>query len=495
MPNGNGPRRELPSGRVRPDPDEGGDYDDDPPYGDGPDDDYGPPRGGGGFGGPRGGGGGGGGAGGAGYGPRDDGYGGGRGGGSYDAPPRGGGDPYGGDQYGGGRRRGTAYGSAQVSAVPSTGSAVVPYHADAVAGGGSSTGGLRRAAADLGYEPAVSAEARSPAPAETPSRALPAGPSAPAADQPSWTLGGQQAQQPSWTLGGAGNPGVPDKASWGLGGPGTPQQPDKSSWGLGGPAGEQPSWTLGGPDPQEAEPSWTLGGPKATGRARPDPSSWQLDRSDAANGAAVYREGGSADWRRDLSDESDLSDGESRRFGTADYMPFRSSGSAAVPQASNLSSTSTSLLTPAAPQRESWARASGAYPSLTGAYERRPVTGGFPMSRRSDLLDPDDEEDDQDSGGPLAAVGYTVIWYGVPIVLFILYMLLINTGSRAQALGTLASAAPQFLISLVLSVLVAIGIRKVSGTWKAISVGLAAAVVGGGLATVLSSAITGNSLS
>jgi len=131
----------------------------------------------------------------------------------------------------------------------------------------------------------------------------------------------------------------------------------------------------------------------------------------------------------------------------------------------------------------------------TGSYERRPVTGGFPTSRRSDLLDPDDEEGDQDSGGPLAAIGYTVIWYGVPLVLFVVYMLVVNTGSQSHALGTLAKAAPQFLISLVLSVGVAIGLRKFSSSWKAISVGLAAAVVGGGLATVLSSAITGNSLS
>jgi len=131
----------------------------------------------------------------------------------------------------------------------------------------------------------------------------------------------------------------------------------------------------------------------------------------------------------------------------------------------------------------------------TGSYERRPVTGGFPMSRRSDLLDPDDEEGDQDSGGPLAAIGYTVIWYGVPLVLFVVYMLVVNTGSQSHALGTLAKAAPQFLISLVLSVLVAVGLRKFSSSWKAISIGLAAAVVGGGLATVLSSAITGNSLS
>ncbi|GIM98223.1 hypothetical protein [Paractinoplanes toevensis] len=234
-------------------------------------------------------------------------------------------------------------------------------------------------------------------------------------------------------------------------------------------------------------PSWTLGDP-----ANKDLSSWRLDENtDTGRGSAVYRESGGDDWRRDLADPSDLADGESRRFGTSDYVPFRSSGSAAVQQSANLSAASTSLISPV-PRDQRDPR--GFQGGMTGSYERRPVTGSFPTIRKSDLLDPD-EEDDQESGGPLAAVGYTVIWYGVPIVLFIIYMLVANSGSQSHALDTLASAAPQFLISLVLSVLVAVGIRRFSSSWKAISVGLAAAVVGGGLATVLASAITGNSLS
>jgi hypothetical protein len=160
--------------------------------------------------------------------------------------------------------------------------------------------------------------------------------------------------------------------------------------------------------------------------------------------------------------------------------------------------TSTSLISPVPrEQRDPMVRpqrsGNGLQQSPTGSYERRPVTGAFPTIRRSDLLDPDDEEDDPDTGGPLAAIGYTVIWYGIPIVLFVVYMLVVNTGSQSHALDTLGKAAPQFLISLVL--IVALGLRKFSSSWKAISVGLAAAVVGGGLATVLSSAITGNSLS
>ncbi len=125
------------------------------------------------------------------------------------------------------------------------------------------------------------------------------------------------------------------------------------------------------------------------------------------------------------------------------------------------------------------------------------MSGGLATAsgRPHDLLEPDEDEIEEDTGGPLAAVGYTVVWYGVPVVLFVLYMLVLNGSQQAHALGTLAEAAPQFGLSLVLSMVVAVGLRWASGSWKAVSVGLAAAVMGGGLATVLSSAITGNSLS
>ncbi|XVU25458.1 hypothetical protein ACQPZJ_51230 [Actinoplanes sp. CA-054009] len=236
---------------------------------------------------------------------------------------------------------------------------------------------------------------------------------------------------------------------------------------------------------------WSPGGTTES-RQRPEPGAWQIaEREERARGSASYREGGGNDWRRDLAEQSDLAEGESRRYGTSDYVPFRSSGSAAVEGTSNLSMTSTSLISPV-PREQREAVAAGGF---QGSYERRPVTGGYPTIRKNDLLDPDDEEEAEESGGPLAAVGYTLVWYGVPVVLFVLYMVVSGGGTQTHALDTLSKAAPQFGISLVLSVLVAVGLRFISHSWKAISVGLAAAVVGGGLATVLASAITGNSLS
>ncbi|MFG1996603.1 hypothetical protein ACGFJ7_42165 [Actinoplanes sp. NPDC048988] len=243
------------------------------------------------------------------------------------------------------------------------------------------------------------------------------------------------------------------------------------------------------PQPGSGDAPWSPGGTTES-RPRPEPGAWRnAEREERAKGSASYRDGGGNDWRRDLAEQSDLAEGESRRYGTSDYVPFRSSGSAAVEGTSNLSMTSTSLISPVPrEQRE-------AYQGLSGSYERRPVTGGYPTIRKNDLLDPDDEEDAGESGGPLAAVGYTLVWYGVPVVLFVVYMVVFGADSQTHALDTLSKAAPQFGISLVLSVLVAVGLRFISHSWKAISVGLAAAVVGGGLATVLTSAITGNSLS
>jgi hypothetical protein len=131
--------------------------------------------------------------------------------------------------------------------------------------------------------------------------------------------------------------------------------------------------------------------------------------------------------------------------------------------------------------------------AATGSYTRRAADAFSETSGRANLLEPDDDAD-ENNGGPLAAMGYTVIWYGVPVVLFVLYMLVVTGDEKAHALSTLSKAAPQFGLCLALSLLVAVLLRWISGSWKAVTVGLAAAVLGGGLATVLMSAITGNSL-
>ncbi|WP_430784797.1 hypothetical protein [Actinoplanes sp. G11-F43] len=266
----------------------------------------------------------------------------------------------------------------------------------------------------------------------------------------------------------------------------------------------------GGYDNRDEPPSPDGGG----FGGRPPLTDWLAAERAERRGTTGYRTGagqdGETDWRRELS--GDPAEGESRRYSTSDFPPFRPSGSASVDGTSNLALSSTSVIStePGAAARAgggtalaveedtSWPprRSTGAFQG-TGSYERRPVSDDYFTTgvKQNDLLDPDDDEEEEDNGSPLAAVGYTVVWYGVPVVLFVAGMLVLNTGGNNTALDTLAGALPQFGISLVLSMLVAYGLRTATTSWKSASVGLAAAVVGGGLATVLSSAITGNSLS
>lgn len=264
-------------------------------------------------------------------------------------------------------------------------------------------------------------------------------------------------------------------------------------------------------------------------RAQPEPGSWRLEQRDqAARGTASYREGNTDDWRQQLAAQAGASGGEGRRPGSAEFPRFRPPGSgtpeddgppavvAAVrapdPAGSRDSGPREQLLVGSRSGGEaSWqdppdtqwpprrAVEGGGYQrgstALAGPYERRPVsTLPEASGRQRSLLEPDDEDLEDDPGGPLAAVGFTAVWYSVPVVLFVLYMLVLDGAQQAQALRTLAGAAPQFGLSLVLSMAVAVGLRWASGSWKAASVGLAAAVMGGGLATVLNSAITGQSL-
>jgi hypothetical protein len=95
-------------------------------------------------------------------------------------------------------------------------------------------------------------------------------------------------------------------------------------------------------------------------------------------------------------------------------------------------------------------------------------------------------------GGVLAAVVATLAWYAVPLLLFAVYTLV--QGEESQVLGSLSGGLTRFGAALAVSLVVAVLLRWVSTTWRSISVGLAAAVVGGGLSTVLLSAISGQPL-
>ncbi|RZU72393.1 hypothetical protein EV384_0754 [Micromonospora kangleipakensis] len=139
-----------------------------------------------------------------------------------------------------------------------------------------------------------------------------------------------------------------------------------------------------------------------------------------------------------------------------------------------------------------------------GASIRRRIEtiGGGSWSRRleDDLLDPD-------PGGPIRPLVYTAACYLVPAVLVFLWLLTLDgqappgcvtdiTGGgcdspRAHAFASLVAGAPRFGLALVSSLVVAVLLRRVGTTWRSATVALAAAVVGGGLSTVLISAVTG----
>ncbi|MFB6391591.1 hypothetical protein [Polymorphospora lycopeni] len=148
-------------------------------------------------------------------------------------------------------------------------------------------------------------------------------------------------------------------------------------------------------------------------------------------------------------------------------------------------------------RRAATAGAPGRATATRTAPTRRPAT------RDDGLLDPD-------PGGAVASVLYTAAWYAVPLLFLFVWMLTLDStapagcvtdaagggcGSpRANAVNSMLDGAPRFGAALATSLAVAVLLRWASGTWRAVSVGLAAAVVGGGLSTVLLSAITGEPL-
>ncbi|WFE37563.1 hypothetical protein [Micromonospora sp. WMMD998] len=161
-----------------------------------------------------------------------------------------------------------------------------------------------------------------------------------------------------------------------------------------------------------------------------------------------------------------------------------------------------------APRPQSAPRRRPAAPVGSGAPAGRwgaGAVGGGSWSRRieDDLLDPD-------PGGPLRPLVYTAACYLVPAVLLFFGLVFLDgqapTGCvtdisgggcdspRAHAFASLSAAVPRFGLALVSSLVVAVLLRQVGTTWRSATVALAAAVVGGGLSTVVISAVTGQAI-
>ncbi|MEW2429962.1 hypothetical protein AB0877_18300 [Micromonospora sp. NPDC047644] len=143
-------------------------------------------------------------------------------------------------------------------------------------------------------------------------------------------------------------------------------------------------------------------------------------------------------------------------------------------------------------------------PAVGTASVRRRVesaaTGAWARRLEDDLLDPD-------PGGSVRPLLYTAACYLVPAMLIFVWLLTLDSqapagcvtdisgggceSARSRALESLLAGSPRFGLALVSSLVVAALLRRVGTTWRSATIAVAAAVVGGGLSTVLISAVTG----
>lgn len=117
----------------------------------------------------------------------------------------------------------------------------------------------------------------------------------------------------------------------------------------------------------------------------------------------------------------------------------------------------------------------------------------------------DDTEDREPPDRVYAPVlGVTLAWYVVPGLLFIFWSMLFGGGAAASPCGPglaceqgggdprlgIISALPWLALAFVSSLLTAVLLRMIATTWRAISAGTAAAVIGAGMSTLLLELIT-----
>lgn len=123
--------------------------------------------------------------------------------------------------------------------------------------------------------------------------------------------------------------------------------------------------------------------------------------------------------------------------------------------------------------------------------------------------DPEPEHgESRGAHGVVAALLCTVAWYVVPALVLLAWILTLDgsppqdcvvgagqhcVSARAQAAAAVVDAGPRAAVALGASLAVAVLLRWAS-SWRTASVGLAAAVIGGGLSTLLTSVISGQPL-
>jgi hypothetical protein len=89
-----------------------------------------------------------------------------------------------------------------------------------------------------------------------------------------------------------------------------------------------------------------------------------------------------------------------------------------------------------------------------------------------------------------AVIWWTLIWYAIPIVLYTLWALVMSASSmRGHALHGLLNDVFPGLFAVAISLGFATWIRRISLSWRAITLGFGATAVGAGVATLLVSTL------
>ena len=116
--------------------------------------------------------------------------------------------------------------------------------------------------------------------------------------------------------------------------------------------------------------------------------------------------------------------------------------------------------------------------------------------------EPDPVAAPDDKPNYVTTAAATGSWFVLPAIAFMVWMLFLSTdpkkstnctnptgagcvSPRTEALQNLFNHIPQIAIAAVVSILLALVIRKIATTWRTVTVGFASAVIGGGLSTVV----------
>jgi hypothetical protein len=136
------------------------------------------------------------------------------------------------------------------------------------------------------------------------------------------------------------------------------------------------------------------------------------------------------------------------------------------------------------------------------------ITGSSAAVRVQPVDDFGDDPEDElaPEGGYKSAVLATLIWYAIPAALYIAYAFYLGGSARpgcvsadggpcpsprAEALHVISSNIGLITVAIVLSTVIAVMLRWATTGWRALAIGFAAAVVGGGATTVLITTFSG----